>query len=217
MIAAREFTTAAEIFANAKAVRAKFFPPASRAHQTADGNVRVSKEAIVRKECEWERGKTTFDEHVLDYKIDRRIKSFIDFVPGTEKRSADSIVEEVVADFPRYTVADIRGPTRVRECSYIRMLAIYAVRLNTNMSLTAIGNFFGWRDQTTILSAIRRMEVIMQKGRPETKRRMNEDDVDRAFAMWIDGVPVSSIAETIGVSGTAIHDLRKRRNWPERR
>lgn len=220
MIAAREFTTAAEIFANAKAVRAKFFGTASkpapvirRSHDPKPATAMRNS----RRPCEWEKGNVYFDQHVTAYRIAKRIQSFRDFVPDGKYHTAHSVVMEVLADFPRYTLADLKGERGQLEKSTIRGLAIYAVRRQCpHMSFEAIGNYFGGREQTTIVAAVKRMERFMKVGGRDPRKRMTAADEARAFELWKQGVRVPLIADEVGVSRAAIYDLSYRLNWPAR-
>jgi len=53
------------------------------------------------------------------------------------------------------TAADLVGPSRCRQISHARSLAMYLVRRLTSKSLQTIGSAFGGRDHTTVLHGIR--------------------------------------------------------------
>jgi len=72
--------------------------------------------------------------------------------------------------------ADLVGPSRCRQVSQARGIAIYLARRLSTQSLQAIGNAFGGRDHTTVLHALR-----------ATERRRSVDagvaaDIDRLVA-----------------------------------
>jgi chromosomal replication initiation ATPase DnaA len=57
------------------------------------------------------------------------------------------------------TVDDLVGPSRCRQVSHARGIAMYLARRLTPKSLQAIGNAFGGRDHTTVLHGIRVTET----------------------------------------------------------
>lgn len=222
MIAVREFTTAAEVFANAKAVRAKFFPvkhnaPPEIVRKADNTNHSTPMRNGPRRLCEWEKRDIHFDEHVTAHRIGKRIQSFVDFVPDGKPRTAHGVALEVLSDFPQYTLEDMKGERGNRERSAVRRLAIYSVHIYCpHMSLRAIGSYFGGREQTTIVAAIQRMERLMKHGARDIKQRMSEADKARSFELWVSGTSVRDIAKDVGVSREAIYDLSYRLNWPKR-
>lgn len=82
-----------------------------------------------------------------------------DALPSEPKyRSTKAIIDEVLADFPGVTWADLKGERRTREFIIPRHLAMYEIYAQRkNMSLPMIGRLFR-RDHTTILSAVRKVE-----------------------------------------------------------
>jgi len=57
------------------------------------------------------------------------------------------------------SAADLVGPSRCRQVSHTRGLAMYLARRLTSQSLQAIGTAFGGRDHTTVLHGIRVTEL----------------------------------------------------------
>jgi chromosomal replication initiation ATPase DnaA len=79
-------------------------------------------------------------------------------------RPTIEIINEVLANFPGITWADLKGARRTRNIILPRHLAMHAVYTERkNMSLPMIGRLFGGRDHTTILSAVRKVELMKQK------------------------------------------------------
>lgn len=91
------------------------------------------------------------------------LKDVIDFSRhGT--MSAPHIIELVCAEFG-YSPQDILGRSRTSEVSLARQTAMYLCRRHTESSLQQIAKSFGKKDHTTVLHAVRSIEV-----------RLNEDD-----------------------------------------
>ena len=91
------------------------------------------------------------------------LQSKEDFLP-----SADTIVQEV-ARFYDLDAAQIRGQGQSKELATARNVAIYIVREMTQLPLKQIGQEFGGRHHSTIMSSYERVEKLM-KEQPE----MNE-------------------------------------------
>lgn len=78
---------------------------------------------------------------------------------GSNKRTVEAIVRDVLRDFPGITWEDVKGVRRERYLVIPRhacMKAVYEER--KDLSLPTIGRLFGGRDHTTILSAVRKVE-----------------------------------------------------------
>ncbi len=79
------------------------------------------------------------------------------------KRVTAELVMQTVSDYYSVTIGELVGPTRKREITIPRQLAIYLTREMTGMSLPQIGEVFGGRDHTTILHNCKVMENSMKK------------------------------------------------------
>lgn len=75
------------------------------------------------------------------------------------------IIREVCIHFgvPRLGLLSVR---RDRTVTIPRQIACYIAKDLTKLSMPAIGRFLGNRDHTTILSAIKRVELIIKEGSP---------------------------------------------------
>lgn len=169
MIAAREFTTAAEIFANAKAVRAKFFGvrpmPKQVVEPTPVAKVTKPVKPKPRVMPMWTKQPMLFDEHIIAYRVKLAVQSLVDcgdMTPETEsRRTVHDIVCDVLKAYPDVSLNDIKGPRRGRHIIAARMEAVYAVRmLRPDMSYPAIGRWFGGRDHSTILHSVRKIAAM---------------------------------------------------------
>lgn len=70
------------------------------------------------------------------------------------------IARTVAAQFGM-TVAELKGPSRRRQVVRARSLAVYLARQLTDESLERLGKFFGGRDHTTTLHAVRSTEQLL--------------------------------------------------------
>ena len=76
------------------------------------------------------------------------------------------------------TKTDIESARRSRSIAYPRQIAMYLCRKLTTRSLPQIGKFFGNRDHTTVLYAVRKLEEAVASD--ETLRR-DIEKVERAL------------------------------------
>lgn len=172
MIEVRELTTAAEVFANAAAVRARLFGarprPASIVQQKPIAKVTKADKPKPRVIPMWAKQPMLFDEHIIAYRVKLAVQSLVDcgdVSTGTEnRRTVHDIVCDVLKDYPDVSLNDIKGPRRGRHIMAARMEAVYAVRtLRPDMSYPAIGRWFGGRDHSTILHSVRKISAEKAK------------------------------------------------------
>ena len=71
---------------------------------------------------------------------------------STESISID-VIQKVIADNYQISVADLKGRKRDKKFVIPRQIAIYVARELTEMAYTDIGNEFGGKDHSTIMSA----------------------------------------------------------------
>lgn len=71
-------------------------------------------------------------------------------------------VERVVCDAFGVESADLRGARRVKSVSQPRMLAMYLARKHTPAAYSEIGQYFGGRNHSTVISAEKRVDGWMQ-------------------------------------------------------
>ena len=87
-----------------------------------------------------------------------------EYVPQPPRRDVHEIIMDVLADFPEFTLADIKGPRKWRRLALARQIAVYEVyKQRPDLSFPQIGRIFGGRDHTTILHAVRKMELVYGK------------------------------------------------------
>ena len=73
------------------------------------------------------------------------------------------MIMQSVSDYYNVTLGEMIGPTRKREITIPRQVAIYLTREMTGMSLPQIGSVFGGRDHTTIMHSCKVMENTVRE------------------------------------------------------
>ena len=71
-------------------------------------------------------------------------------------------VIEVVAAYYGLRSKDLCGPSRQRQVTRARQLAMWLARQELSMSLPEIGRAFGDRDHTTVLSSVRKIDTLQE-------------------------------------------------------
>ena len=79
------------------------------------------------------------------------------------KKVTAEMIMQTVSDFYSVTLSELVGPTRKREITVPRQVAIYLTREMTGMSLPQIGEVFGGRDHTTIMHSCKVMENAINR------------------------------------------------------
>ena len=77
------------------------------------------------------------------------------------KQVTAELIMQTVGDYYNVSIGDLTGPTRKREVTVPRQIAMYLTREMTGMSLPQIGVVFGGRDHTTVLHSCKVMEANM--------------------------------------------------------
>lgn len=75
-------------------------------------------------------------------------------------------VEQVVCNFFGVEPKDLRSSKRTRTVSQPRMLAIYLIRKHTQAAYSEIGQYFGGRNHSTVMSAERKVTEWLQSSEP---------------------------------------------------
>ncbi len=78
-----------------------------------------------------------------------------------EKTAYIPTPEEIIDETAKYfniTAEEIRGQRRTRNTALARQIAMYQIRILTNLSLQDIGNIFDGRDHSTVLTSISKIE-----------------------------------------------------------
>lgn len=88
-----------------------------------------------------------------------------DFSPAT--------IATAVARHFRLKLADLRSSSRKQHLVRARSLAMLLTRRMTSLSMHQIGDYFGGRDHTTVLHAIRKTTSLLEED-PELRRTADE-------------------------------------------
>jgi chromosomal replication initiation ATPase DnaA len=72
-------------------------------------------------------------------------------------------VQRVVADYYKIPVLEMQSEHRARKVARPRQVAMWLCKQLTTRSLPDIGNRFGFRDHTTVLHAVRRIEALRRE------------------------------------------------------
>lgn len=118
----------------------------------------------------------TFKQMVANYELQGvlpNLTNTIEILKKTNRDIRDSYAEcknvakvvssiddlsTIVADFYDITVDKMKSSLRTREYTLPRQVAMYFANKKLRMPLKNIGNFFGGRDHTSVLSAVRKIE-----------------------------------------------------------
>lgn len=80
------------------------------------------------------------------------------FSHSETRRISCDIIQDAVATYYGITVDDLKSPRRNHEITVPRQIAMYLTREMMGMSLTKIGDAFGGRHYTTVMSSIDKVE-----------------------------------------------------------
>jgi len=96
-------------------------------------------------------------------------KAFVDATLDTAARTPDpssaltiDTIQKAVAAYYQLKLADLKGTRRHKGVARPRMLAMYLSRTLTSASYPEIGQRFGGKDHSTVISACRRIETLSQ-------------------------------------------------------
>lgn len=218
MIAVSQPTSAAELFANAAAVRKRLFAPQAASSDrierkeapalAAPGKTRprppmwrpaqVPIQAPVIITPSWKLMDIHFDAHVVDMRV---AMGEISLSPvGFLRRRCTALG----LDYDQ-----IVGSARNRPIVAARFSLILTLKLEyPNLSLPQIGRIFGGRDHTTILSALRKLGIDHGAIRGATALRAEEIE-----GLWLAGQTQQEIAIALGLTQSAVSRFIKRQGW----
>ena len=109
---------------------------------------------------------TLVKEPITTDLCERALKEIFD--SRRHKQITAELIMGTVSDYYGLTLEDMTGPTRKREITVPRQIAMYLTREMTGMSLPQIGNVFGGRDHTTVLHSCKTVEANMSAS-PDVK------------------------------------------------
>ncbi len=88
-----------------------------------------------------------------------------DWVRDTNFMVSLAKIEKTVCQAFDLQDTDLKSPNRSRQCSYPRMLAMWLARKFTRKALSEIGEYFGSRSHSTVISAQKRVDEWIVQGR----------------------------------------------------
>jgi hypothetical protein len=169
IVAAREFTSAAEMRAHSVAVHQRCFHPKAKPAPKVDA-VRLIAPTPYKPPApvvipSWQLAPTMFEEHIFAYRANLKIREMI--AAGeiemiyADRPDIKDIVTEFLADYPEFTVSDLkRQPQGSAALTLVRQRAMYHVRQQRpDLSLAKIGQWFGGRDHSTVHHAVKKIEA----------------------------------------------------------
>jgi len=92
-------------------------------------------------------------------------------------------VEQTVCEFFGLEPRDLKSPKRQRSISQPRMLAMYLIRKHTRAAYNEIGQYFGGRNHTTVMSAEKKVQSWLE----------NQTSIQVSMRTW----PLHDVLETI--------------------
>ena len=72
-------------------------------------------------------------------------------------------IQRLVSDHYKVRVADLKSPNRSKPLVVARQVAMFLIKKNLDKSLVEIGRYFGGKDHTTVINALRRVESQLTK------------------------------------------------------
>ena len=90
-----------------------------------------------------------------------------------QKRITVQAIIDAVTKYYGVRTADLQGKRRHKSIAFPRQVCMYLARRHTRYSLEEVGNYFGGRDHTTVLHAVRVVEAHMGRD-PEVAKQVNQ-------------------------------------------
>ena len=72
------------------------------------------------------------------------------------------LIQQAVSTHYKIRVEDMKSTTRLRTIAFPRQVAMYLSRKLTDLSLPAVGRYFGGKDHTTIMYACQKIKDMQQ-------------------------------------------------------
>jgi len=148
------FETRVAILKNKAKLRSMEMPDDVACHIAAkiDTNIRELEGAVVKLHV-----LSSVEKRPLDLEMAR---TALGEEPGrTEKQIQIQTIINAVTDFYGVKVTDLQSKRRHRSVALPRQVCMYLARKHTRHSLEEIGGYFGGRDHTTVMHAVRTIEV----------------------------------------------------------
>jgi hypothetical protein len=197
MIAVRHPSSAAEVFANAAAVRKRLFSPPARPVKRAE-----PVEAVVTRVY-----MTAPTERVWREQYDCHVIAYYSWKGNTPVGFLKMRCRELGVDY-----ADVTGSRRTRQIVSVRGQLIAELKtLYPEMTLPSMGRLFGGRDHTTILYFLRKHGAVAPDG--STRCRLTAHWNPKVKELFDQGMKLKDIARAIGRSQTTVSFIIKQNGW----
>lgn len=85
--------------------------------------------------------------------LDLAKRTLLNIVRNADKEITIDFIQEVISDYFKISVEDLKSKTRKKEIAHARQIAMYFSQNHTKMPLKSIGNAFGGRDHSTVIHA----------------------------------------------------------------
>jgi chromosomal replication initiator protein len=87
-------------------------------------------------------------------------------LPKAEAATTVEDIQRAVCDYYSIRLADLKSHRRHRAVSFPRMVAMYLCRQRLGTSFPELGDRFGGKDHTTVMSAVRKIDGLMKNEDP---------------------------------------------------
>jgi chromosomal replication initiator protein len=87
-------------------------------------------------------------------------------LPKTETATTVEDIQRAVCDYYSIRLADLKSHRRHRAVSFPRMVAMYLCRQRLGTSFPELGDRFGGKDHTTVMSAVRKIDGLIKNEDP---------------------------------------------------
>lgn len=94
-------------------------------------------------------------------------------VKETERMLSEERIIEVVADYYNLTVSQLKGNVRTSQLALARHISMYLIRTMLDIPFKKIGQTFGGKDHSTVMSAVEKVESNL-KTNPQLSQAIHE-------------------------------------------
>jgi chromosomal replication initiator protein len=87
-------------------------------------------------------------------------------LPKSENATTVEDIQRAACDYYSIRLADLKSHRRHRAVSFPRMVAMYLCRQRLGTSFPELGDRFGGKDHTTVMSAVRKIDGLIRSEDP---------------------------------------------------
>ncbi|AEI89716.1 chromosomal replication initiator protein DnaA [Mycoplasma bovis] len=102
------------------------------------------------------------------------VNSILKDIQQVKEKVTPDVIIEYVAKYYKLSRSEILGKSRRKDVVLARHIAIWIVKKQLDLSLEQIGKFFGNRDHSTIINAVRKIEKETEQSDRTFKRTISE-------------------------------------------